>query len=123
MSKDHKPSEGIPDMTAMVAQSVEQARGAMTNYFQFLQKNMSASPWAGTDQTKTLRNYAERNVAAAFEYADKLIHAKDFQDLMRVQTEFVQKQLQVLGEQTKELGETATKAAAGAFKGPLNPSS
>ncbi len=117
MSKDDKNSGAFPDMTAMVAQSVEQARGAMANYFQFLQKSMSASPWAGTDQTKTLRDYAERNVASAFEYADKLIHAKDIQDLVRIQTEFVQKQLQTLGEQTKELGETATKAAAGAFKG------
>jgi phasin len=121
MSNDGKHSE-VPDMTAMLAQSVEQARGAMTNYFQFIQKSMSASPWAGTDQTQTLRNYAERNVAAAFEFADKLIHAKDFQELMRIQTEFVQKQLQALGEQTKELGETATKAAADAFKGPRKSS-
>ena len=54
---------GVKFMTAMITQSVEQARGAMTNYFQFLQKSMSASPWAGADQTKTLRSYAERNVA------------------------------------------------------------
>jgi phasin len=121
MSKDDKHSDALPDMTAMLAHNVEQARGAMTNYFQFLQKSMSASPWAGADQTKTLRSYAERNVAAAFEYADKLIHAKDFQELMRIQTEFVQKQMQALGEQTKELGETAAKSAADAFKGPLKP--
>jgi hypothetical protein len=42
---------------------------------------------------------------------------------MRIQTEFVQKQLQVLAEQTKELGETAAKTAVNTFKGPLNPSS
>ena len=119
MARDDRPE--LPDMTAMITQSVEQARGAMTNYFQFLQKSMSASPWAGADQTKTLRSYAERNVAAAFEYADKLIHAKDFQELMRIQTEFVQKQMQALGEQTKELGETAAKSATDAFKGPLKP--
>ena len=88
MARDDRPE--LPDMTAMITQSVEQARGAMTNYFQFLQKSMSASPWGPADQTKTLRSYAERNVAAAFEYADKMIHAKDFQDLMRIQTEFVQ---------------------------------
>src|ERR1700693_843893 len=46
MSKNDKTSEALPDMTAMLAQSVEQARGAMTNYFQFLQKSMSGSPWA-----------------------------------------------------------------------------
>jgi hypothetical protein len=40
---------------------------------------------------------------------------------MRIQTEFVQKQMQALGEQTKELGETAAKSAADAFKGPLKP--
>src|SRR3979411_2993621 len=116
MAKDDRPE--LPVKEAVKPDHVEQARGAMTNYFQFLQKSMSGSPWAGVDQTKTLRSYAERNVAAAFEYADKLIHAKDFQEWMRIQTEFVQKQMQALGEQTKELGETAAKSAGDAFKGP-----
>ena len=50
--------------------------------------------------------------------AQKLTQTKDLQDLVRIQTEFLQTQMKSLTEQAKELSETATKAAAGAFKGP-----
>jgi len=100
-----------------VAQTMQQARGAMENYLNFLQKNMSASPWAGMDLNKKVKSYVDKNVANAFGFAEKLIQAKDFQDLVRIQTEFVQTQLKSLNEQAKDLGETATKVATDAFKG------
>jgi hypothetical protein len=55
--------------------------------------------------------------------AQKLTQAKDLQDLVRIQTEFFQTQLKSLTEQAKDLGKTATKAAAGRLKGPFTPSS
>jgi phasin family protein len=114
---------GIPDMSEMVAKTIEQARGAMNNYLQFVQKGMAASPWAGSEQTKRWMDYAERNVAAAFDFAEKIAHAGTFQDVVQLQTEFIQKQMQALSEQAKDLSETATKAAADAFKNPLKPHS
>ena len=60
--------------------------------------------------------YAERNVATAFDFAQKLLQARDIQDLVRLQSEFVQTQIKVLGEQAKELGESATKAAMDTIK-------
>jgi hypothetical protein len=120
--KTNDKASAIPaEMTATVARSIEQARGAMANYFKFIDTTMSASPLAVMDQTKTLRTYAERNVAAAFDLAEELIQAKDFQDVMRIQSEFVAKQMQVLSEQAKDLGTTASKAAADAVKAPLKP--
>ena len=61
-------------------------------------------------------SFAERNVLSAFEFAQKIVQAKDIQELVRMQTEFVQSQIQVLSEQVKDLGETATKAAEIATK-------
>ena len=117
MAKNENHSE---DLSTVEGQTMEQARGAMENYLDFFQKNKSASPWAGAELNKKLTDYAQQNVAAAFGFAQKLTQAKDLQDLVRIQTEFLQTQMKSLTEQAKELSETATKAAAGAFKGPAS---
>ena len=106
-----------------MAQGVEQARGAMENYLKFFQNSMSATPWAATELNKKVTDYAQRNVDTAFGFAQKLTQAKDLQDLVRIQTEFFQAQLKSLTEQAKDIGETATKAAAGALKDRSTPSS
>ena len=114
MAKDEKPSE---ELSTVASQTMKQARGAMENYLDFFQKNMSASPWAGAELNKKVADYAQQNIATAFGFAQKLTQAKDLQDLVRIQTEFLQTQMKSLTEQAKDLSETATKATAGALKG------
>ena len=92
----------------------------MENYLDFFQKNMSASPWAGAELNKKVVDYALQNVATAFGFAQQLTQAKDLQDMVRIQTEFFQTQMKSLTEQAKNLSETATKAATGAFKGSFS---
>ena len=95
---------------SMAEETIELARGAMENYLDFFQKSMFASPWAQTDLNKKIQSYAGKNLAATFEYAQKLTKAKDLQELTQIQTEFMQTQVKPLNEQAKDLGETATKA-------------
>jgi hypothetical protein len=120
MANDEKPSENIG---AMMMQGAEQARKAMENYLNFLQKSISAAPWLESDLNKKMKSYTEQNVAAASEFAQRLTQAKDFQDFWQIQTEFMQTQLKAFSEQAKDLGETATKTGTGAFKGPFGLSS
>ena len=120
MAKDEKSSE---DLSKMASQTMKQASGAMENYLDFFQKSMSASPWAGAEVNKKVADYAQQNVATAFGYAQKLTQAKDLQDVLRIQTEFLTMQMKSLTEQAKDLSETATKAVAGPLKGPFTPSS
>ncbi len=114
MAKDDKSSEAV---NTVAEQTIKQARGAIENYLNFFQKSMSASPWVGTELTKKIADYAQQNVATAFEFAQKLTQSNDLQDLVRVQTQFLQTQMKSLTEQPKDLSETATKAAAGTFRG------
>jgi phasin family protein len=107
---------GSIDETA--EQTIDLARGAMESYLDFFQRTMFASPWAQTDLNKKIQGYAGKNVATTFEFAQKLTRAKDLQEVVQIQTEFMQTQLKALGEQAKELGETATKAASDALKRP-----
>jgi len=103
-------------------QTIELARGAMENYIDFFQKTMFASPWAQSDLTKKIQSHASKNLAANFEFAQKLAMAKDLQELVQIQTEFLQTQMQALSEQAKDLGEAATKAATEAFRGRFGSS-
>ena len=120
MAENKKPAENL---SAMAGQTMEQARGAMENYLNFFQKSMSASPWVGAELNKKVADYAQQNVATAFGFAQQLTQAKDLQDIVRIQTEFLQTQMKSLTAQAKDLSETATKAATGAFKGPYSLSS
>ena len=119
MADNESPSGAV---RSVLARNLEEARLAMTNYFQFVEKSMSASPLGATDQARTFRSYVERTVAANFELSDKLLHAEDFKDIVRIQTEFFQAQLRALTEQAKDLGETAmpaTKATAEVTRIPI----
>ena len=72
----------------------------------------------GSELSNKIFGYAEQNVASAFEFAEKLVQVRDFQSLIRVQTEFIQAQMQAMTDQAKDLSETATKALMESAKIP-----
>ena len=120
MTEEQKTTSGAIQDTA--EQTMEFARGAMESYLDFFQKAMFASPWAQTDLNKKIQSYAGKNVASTFEFAQKLTKAKDLQELVHIQNEFMQTQFKALSEQAKDLGKTATQAATDALKGQLSSS-
>jgi phasin family protein len=121
MAKDAKPLEDVNAnakqfANQIVGQTMEQTRAALDNYFSFVQKAMSSFPLSGTEFGEKLKSYAETNIAATNEYVRKLSEAKDLQEVVRIQTEFVQQQFNAFGEQTKSLAEIFTKASTEAVK-------
>lgn len=95
MAKDTKPFEDLSADTERaveqtVRQTVEQTRGALDNYFSFMQHAFSSVPSGGTELGEKMKSYTERNIAATQEFLQKLGRAKDFQDIIRIQTEFMQ---------------------------------
>jgi phasin len=65
---------------------------------------------------KKAMTFAEQNVANSFEFARKLVRAKDVQDILRLHSEFIRAQMEALSSQAKELGEAASRAAKDAGK-------
>jgi hypothetical protein len=112
MAKDKQPFEALSEATEKtVEQNMEKARGAMDNYFGFLQ-----NIWGSNDLTEKMKAYTERNISAYTDCVGKLSHARDFQDAVRIQTEFMQTQLSSFAEQARSLGDACTKAATDATK-------
>jgi hypothetical protein len=102
--------ESLPSIETEV-QIEERTRHAMETYFNWLQNTMSASPWTNVDLNQKLLSYATENVTAAVGLVEKLSRAKNLEDVVKIQTEFVSKQLGSLNEQTKTVMEICTKAA------------
>ena len=48
---------------------------------------------------------------SSFEFAQRLLHAKDFKEVTALQAEYVKSQIAALTEQAKELSKQASKVA------------
>ena len=121
MTKDPSPLQN-PNFEAkqVIDQTVKQTQGAMDNYFNLLQQTMSATPWGKTDFGEKLKSFTEQNIAAVHDLIQKLSQARDFQDIIKIQSEYMQTQLSLFADQARQLGEAYVKTAAGAFKPPFN---
>jgi hypothetical protein len=120
MAQDEKPSEARKATGGRTAQEiVKQAQGAMENYFGWLQKSMSTLPWSNTNLNRVLLSNATQNVTATFAFVQKLSQAKNFQDVVKIQTEFMETQMNSFNEQAKIIGEIYTNAARDAMKTPF----
>jgi hypothetical protein len=64
--------------------------------------------------------FAELNMSSTFDFAQKLMHAKDPQEVMRLQSEFLSNQMRALSSQAQDLGQSAAKRVMGAAK-PKKP--
>ena len=67
------------DAQRAVEQTMEQARWAVDNYFNFVQKIISSFPSGGTELGEKLKSCAEKNITVAHEFVRKLSQAKNLQ--------------------------------------------
>ena len=120
MAKDTVGFEAMNKNVERAAeQSVAQARGALDQYFDLMQKAVSSFPSGGTEFGEKLKSYTEENISSAQEFVDKLSRSKDFQDALRIQTEYMQTQLNAFGKQTMSLSEAFTKSITKEVKIPF----
>ena len=66
----------------------------------------------GREAGKKIMNFAEQNVANAFDYAQKLLGAKDLQTLFALHGEYINAQTQMFREQATTVRDVAYKVAA-----------
>lgn len=123
MMKTPENFEVPAQVREMAEKGVEQARKA---YDEFASAASEAASKAETS-AETMRNGAvdlnkkalaatEESMNASFDLATNLVKAKDIQEVLELQTKYVQSQMQRFGEVARELGEAATKTAVDATK-------
>jgi hypothetical protein len=119
MAKDQKPVE---QMDALSKQAMAQAHEALDVYFDFLKKSVSSFPSGGTELGEKLKAQSLQNITAVQDLVKRFSQAKDFEEALRIQTEFMQSQLNAFEEQIKSLGEAYTKEATSGVKMPFKSS-
>src|ERR1700730_10941243 len=108
------------ELSAIGKQTTARAYSAMDYYFDHLKKTVASAPSGGTEFGETVKACAEHNITATQEFVRDLSYAKDIQDMLRIQMEFMRSQLEAFGEQAKDLGEAYVKAvSAKTTKTPL----
>jgi phasin len=105
----------VEGMRATLTEALERVRKANNEYFELLEKGLSSSPLPIANQATEFCNFMRRNVSATFDLGDRLIHAKDVQDALKLQADFFQEQMRALTDQTRAMGESAMKAAGSMF--------
>jgi phasin len=105
------PFEVPVDLRDFAQKSVEQARKAFEGFVSVAQKTADAVDSASANMRANAKSvssqalgYAEQNVNAAFDHALKLMHAKDPQEALALQSEYLKSQMANLQSQAKEMG-------------------
>jgi phasin len=91
--------------------SVDQAEKAFDAFIDAANKSASMIPNPTTETSKKALSFTETNMKAAFDHARKLLHAKDLQEAVQIQTEFLKGQFAAATEQLKQLSGGIRSAA------------
>jgi phasin len=124
MAKEPFEQFGMPkEIRAFVEQSVTQAKHAFDGFIQAANQAMGqfegqaqAARGGANEIAHKSMAYAEQNMAATFEFAEKLMQAKDATEVMRLQSDYLGRQMQALSTQAQELGQSAAKMMVDAGK-------
>ena len=114
------PYEIPNELRDFAERSVDQARKAFEGFVTVAQKAAGTVDGAAVEAQTGVKHvgsrvlgFAEQNVNAAFDLAQKLVHVKDPQEAFALQSDFMKNQLDALQSQAKELAAFIQKNAPG----------
>ena len=120
MATNQNQNYEIPaEMRDFAEKSVEQARKAIDGFMSAAQKTVDTFEGSANtvqasakDVGRRTFSYAEQNISAAFDFAQRMVRAKDMQEAMQDQAEFVRQQFESMQAQMRELGALAQGAVS-----------
>lgn len=112
-----KINEQTEKMREMAKSTLDRARDAVSKYMtesQKLREKADASVRATYSTAKEMNEkavaYAEANVKAGFELAERLLQAKDPQEMGTIYQNHLKEQMEKMNAQFRELGSMATRS-------------
>jgi len=107
-----------PEMRALAEKSVEQARQAFDSFISAAHRAVSAfegqaetARRGAKDVTENAMTFAQHNIASSFELAEQLVRARDVEEVLKLQADYIKRQMQLFSEQARELGERTSATA------------
>jgi hypothetical protein len=103
-------------MRAIAEQNLNQSKAAFDGLLTVARKAVRDVDQQTAAICEHSMTFAEETLSNTFDFAHKLMHIKEPQELAQIQSEFVSRQAQLLGDQTKELGQRIMQGAHEAAK-------
>ncbi|MBO6755121.1 MAG: phasin [Roseibium sp.] len=123
MAIDKSGFEVPEQMRDFAEKSVDQAKKAFDDFMSVTQKavanaeeSASAVQSGASDVNRKGLTFAEEHMDAAFKFAQAMVKAKDMEEMMTLQQDYMRRQMEALGEQARDITNTATKTAQDASK-------
>lgn len=124
MAKDPFEQFAIPnEVRAFAEQNVAQARKAFESFIQAANQAMGqfqgqalTARSTATEIAHKSMTYAEQNVTSTFDFAQKLMQAKDGAEVMALQSDYLSRQMQTISAQVQDLSQSAAKMVVDAAK-------
>ena len=119
---DNSKFQGVSDeMRKMAEINIAKAKEAVDEFmkeasgaYEKVDASVQAARSGARDMNQMASEYAEANVNAAFDFAQKLVRARDPQEIVALQQRFLKAQVEQLNKQVRELGGAAIEAAKAA---------
>jgi phasin len=112
-----------PELRAFTEKSVEQAKQTFDGFISAAHRTVSTIEGQAENARSDVKNlgekamqFAERNIASSFEFAQQVVRAKGVEDMLKLQADYIKSQMQALTDQAKQLGEHTSKMAKDAAK-------
>src|SRR5436309_12199923 len=108
--------EAPAQIKEVAEKTIDQAERGFSAFIEAANKSVSMIPNPTTDMSLKALSLTEQNMKAAFDHAKKLLQAKDLQEAMRLQAEFLKAQHETATEQLKEMGNSVRSSGADVVK-------
>jgi hypothetical protein len=103
---------GMNWMREITEQNLNQSKAALDGLLMVTRKAADGIDQQACALRERSLSLAEETLSNTFDFAQKLVRMKEPHELARLQSEYVSRQAQVLGDQTKELGQLIMQGAS-----------
>ena len=100
---------GLTWMREIAEQNLNQSKTAMESLLEVTKRTGSGIDHQASAIRKSSMHIAQETLSNLFDFAHKLMSAKDMPGVAQIQADFVSRQAQLVGDQTKELGQVITQ--------------
>jgi len=99
-----EPKLEVPaEVRELAEKTIDQAERAFGMFFDAANKSVASVPAPTSEMSKQALSFTQQNMKAAFDNARRLVHAKDLQEAMQIQSEFLKSQFTNAGEHMRQV--------------------
>ena len=106
------PMDVPPQIREFAQKSVDQAEKEISTFIESASKSAAVMPAPMNDVAKQALSITEANLKASFDHARKLMQAKDINEIMQIQSEFLRNQFGIATDQFKKITGAAVTGAS-----------